>query len=236
MTYGVIFDWDGLMVDSEPLISQSHEAIIRRHGKTPQYNENGFVHVVGLSTELNTQIIKDFYQIDTPLEEMTRERIGILNNLITPETLQPQPGLRDLLDTLRAYDVPLAVASGSYRTTLEKGLAILGLRNYFTTVVSGEDVEEGKPNPRSHLLAGEGIGILAPRCVVLEDSATGIEGAKAAGMPAIAVPNRYTNNQDFRRAEAVVVSLGQVSVGLLSSLVEGKIQREGVRREREMHL
>lgn len=234
--FGVIFDYDGLMVDSEPLQSQAHERIIRKYSTImPIYDEHGFVHVVGISTEANTRRIMKLYNINEDLAVLQKEKAASLFELTTSENVKPQPGLKELLEELRANRISVVVASGNFRGTIEKGLETIDVRDYFHGVVSNEDITLGKPDPQTFLIASRKIGVSPQRCVVLEDSATGIEGAKNAGMIAVAVVNEFTRDQDFRRADMGVGSLEQVNIRLLSSLVEARIQREGVRRERGTH-
>ncbi|MFM8232052.1 MAG: HAD family hydrolase, partial [Chthoniobacterales bacterium] len=103
------------------------------------------------------------------------------------QRIEPLPGVRALLAALRAKNMPCAIASSTERANLDLPLDLMGLREFFSVIVSGEEVVHGKPDPAVFLLAAERLGLPPADCVVIEDALVGIEAAKRAGMPVLAV-------------------------------------------------
>ena len=112
----------------------------------------------------------------------------------------------------------MAVASSSVRTDIEVILQSLGLLDEFEVIISGDQVKEGKPHPEIFLGAARLLGIEPAHCLALEDTTYGVAAAKAAGMYCIAVPNRFTANQDFDQADLVLDSLAQFELDALPAL------------------
>jgi len=134
-------------------------------------------------------------------------------------SLQPMPGAIELVQHLHGR-VRLALASSSYRANVEYVLRALGVAGYFEAVVTGEDVEHLKPAPDSFVRAAERLDVPPAACLVLEDAEKGIIAAARAGMRSIAVPNRFTRDNDFSHATWIVASLreaGEIIEGLLGA-------------------
>jgi len=134
-------------------------------------------------------------------------------------SLQPMPGAIELVQHLHGR-VLLALASSSYRANVEYVLRALGVAGYFEAVVTGEDVEHLKPAPDSFVRAAERLDVPPAACLVLEDAEKGIIAAARAGMRSIAVPNRFTRDNDFSHATWIVASLreaGEIIEGLLGA-------------------
>jgi HAD superfamily hydrolase (TIGR01509 family) len=131
--------------------------------------------------------------------------------------MDPLPGVRALLAALRERGVPCAIASSTERANLGLPLDLMGLREFFRVIVSGEEVVHGKPDPAVFLLAAERLGLAPAECVVIEDALVGIEAAKRAGMPVIAVAT--TNPIDvLGSADTAVPSMAEITPGQLASL------------------
>ena len=138
-----------------------------------------------------------------------RERKAIYELLLEdPSNLIPMPGVFELLDALGARELSPGIASTSPRNQVDTVLLGLQIVARFRAVVAGDNALPTKPAPDVYLRATEEQGIATARC--LEDNVTGITAAKAAGLYAIAVPNRYTAHQDLTRADARVENLGEV--------------------------
>jgi len=138
---------------------------------------------------------------------------------ITYEQVELAPGVQQLLPQLHAAGYPLAVASASDRKWIERWMSTFGLLSYFQTIASGDDVRHNKPAPDVYLFAAAQLGADPENCLVFEDSLTGVQSAKAAGMTVVAVPSHITRNLDFCHANAVIAGLDKVSPNGLAALV-----------------
>jgi HAD superfamily hydrolase (TIGR01509 family) len=211
-TQAVILDLDGLMIDSEPLHQRAFELLLARHGVDHMFTEDEYGRsFVGIPVKENAEWLVAHFDLKGAQEDLIAEREQIYEELLgDPANLIPMPGLFGLLDDLSARGLPLGVASGSPRNQVDVVLRGLQIAARFRTVVAGDDVPHTKPAPDVYRRATEELGVAPARCVAIEDSVTGITAAKAAGLRAIAVPNRYTAHQDLSRADARVEGLVQV--------------------------
>ncbi len=211
-TQAVILDLDGLMVDSEPVHQRAFERLLARHGIDRQFTVEEYGrYFVGIPVKENAQWLAAHFELKAAPEDFIAEREQIYEELLEqPANLIPMPGLFALLDDLGARGMLLGVASGSPRNQVDTILRGLGIVARFRTVVAGDDVPHTKPAPDVYLRAAQELGVAPARCIAIEDSVTGITAAKAAGLRAIAVPNRYTAHQDLSGADARVASLGEV--------------------------
>ncbi len=207
----VILDLDGLMIDSEPVHQRAFEELLARHGIDHEFTVEEYGrHFVGIPVKENAEWLVTHFGLRGAPEELLAEREAIYESLLEDSSnLVPMPGVFALLDALRARGLPLGVASGSPRGQVDTILRGLKITDRFRAVVAGDDVPHTKPAPDVYLRAVEQLGVAPARCVAIEDSATGITAAKAAGLYAIAVPNRYTAHQDLR-ADVQAESLDQV--------------------------
>lgn len=209
MTQAIILDLDGLIVDSEPIHQQSVNRLLKQFGITHQFESEEYGKCfVGIPVVENVIYLKNRFGLPGTPQEIVNAREAIYEALIAdPANLVMMPGVLDLLDAADERDVPLGVASGSPRHQVETILRGLGILQRFHSVVAGNDVLRTKPAPDVYLRAADSLGVAPAHCIALEDSATGITAAKAAGMRAIAVPNYFTVHQDLSHADACVPSL-----------------------------
>lgn len=217
MLKAVIFDMDGVMVDTELIQSVAFENILDEYGVTPEKNEHGTVHEAGQTTPEVWEDLKAKHSLKVSTHELTAKKRDAVIAVIN-QGLEPLSGLIRLLKDLSDHNLALAVASSAQRERVTTILASLGIADYFTVTVSANDVHRGKPAPEPYEKAAQLLGVAAADCVVIEDAEVGITSAKAAGMKAIAVPNEYTKRMNFDKADKIVSSLEDISYGLLQSL------------------
>lgn len=198
----VIFDLDGLLSDTETLHMRAYQEALSRHGvvvSDEDYARHWIRDGLGIVQYVDRE------RLDLDPVAMRRFKAVVYDRLLGT-SLQPMPGAIELVQQLCGR-VRLALASSSYRANVEYVLRALGVEGYFDAVVAGEDVEHLKPAPDSFLRAAERLGAPASACLVLEDAEKGIVAAARAGMRSIAVPNRYTRDNDFSQATWIVASL-----------------------------
>jgi HAD superfamily hydrolase (TIGR01509 family) len=190
MTVGaVIFDMDGVLVDSEPLHHRTLNEVLAEEGR-PGLDFAEYVPYMG-TTDIYTwnDLIRRFGLPNTCEYYCDRYDERIL--LAYRRYSTPAAGALAALRALREFGVPLALASSSRREWVETCLAALGVRRFFDIVVSGDMVERSKPHPEIYLTSARLLGVPAEVCAAIEDSPQGIAAALAAGMFTIAVASPY---------------------------------------------
>lgn len=215
MFKAAIFDLDGTMVDTEIIQSRAFEKILGEHGVASVLSEHGTVHTPGISSDAMWEILKKTHHIDTPTTELTaRKRKAVLETL--QGELLPMAGLLELLEEFVGHQIPMAVATSAKRERAELMLEKIGRLGHFTAIITADDVQKVKPAPDAYLAAAESLGVKPEECIVFEDTDVGVMAAKAAGMKAVAVPNKYTKHMDFSDADLVISSLGDATMTKLS--------------------
>jgi HAD superfamily hydrolase (TIGR01509 family) len=215
MIKAVIFDMDGVMIDSEPLWEKTERILMARRNidYSPTYREK----IVGLNQNDSAKLLKETFNLPETIKEIIAERIDILLTLYQKE-LEPAKGLSNLLKELTNKGFTLALASSSPRRAISFVLDKFSLREYFSGIVSGDDIQLGKPHPDIYLHTAKELGVRPEECVVIEDSINGVKSAKAARMICIAIPDRRLNQKEFKAADLVVENLDKINVGLIKSL------------------
>ena len=214
MLRAVIFDWDGVVVDSSAHHERSWEILAAQRGLPlpSDHFKRGF-------GKKNNVIIPDLgWATDAAeVDALAHEKEEIYRALVREKGIEPLPGVRELLAALHEKGIPCAIASSTERANLDLPLDLMGLRDFFRVIVSGEEVVHGKPDPAVFLLAAERLGFPPAGCVVIEDALVGIEAAKRAGMPVLAVAT--TNPiEALGSADASVGSMAEVTPDRLAAL------------------
>lgn len=185
MIAAVVFDMDGVLIDSEETWSRVRGEVVARHGG--HWTANDQRNVMGDNSRQWSAYIKRTWNVPLSEDEIFREVLAAM--IASYERgLTVLPGAHDAVTALAAR-YPLAVASSSPRDLIAVALRLAGLDGAFRCVVSSDEVTHGKPAPDVYLLAAERLGIKASQCAAIEDSTNGIRSAVAAGMATIAVPN-----------------------------------------------
>lgn len=212
----VLWDMDGLLVDSEPLWTLAeHELAARLGGEfTPAMK----AAIVGTRLEVAVPTLLTALGADPTAEAVEETSAWLLGRMVElfGRDLPLMPGAADLLAALDAAEVPQALVSSSYRVLVDAALA--GGVGPFATTVAGDEVDRGKPDPEPYLLAAARLGVEPADCVVLEDSPAGVASGTAAGCAVVAVPSVTGIATAERRV--VVASLADVDVAALARLVE----------------
>jgi putative hydrolase of the HAD superfamily len=212
----VIFDMDGLLVDTETCDYQAWCELHEAHGVELTLAEYAFN--AGLYGTWDRM-----YEALAPRAGITAEELHARRNPrfreLVANCLQPSPELVGLLNSLREAEVRRGIASSSDSDWVEYLIQGLGIRDEFSVIVTGHDVECRKPAPDLYLLAAERLRVDPRRCVALEDSTHGLQAARAAGLKAIAIPNVVSAHQDLSPAHLRVAHFGEVTLDLLRRLM-----------------
>jgi HAD superfamily hydrolase (TIGR01509 family) len=181
VTYGlVIFDCDGVLVDSEPISNRVFVELLRDHGHTFSY-EDSLQSVVGLSMPAAIAVVEERLGCTLPAGFAAECEARTLAALAA--SVEPTPGIAEVLDTLAARAIPVCVASSGTHAKIRTTLGRTGLLPRLEgRIFSGTEVRRGKPAPDLFLHAARTLGADPARCAVVEDAVPGVEGARAAGM------------------------------------------------------
>lgn len=182
----VIFDMDGLLVDSEPLWFRIESAVVAARGRT--YQPEIQKHLIGMRMDEFWGNMVRLYELEDPVEMLMGEVIAGFGQLEHDDITQ-KPGAQELLEYLYAEGVPCALASSSPLLVIHRVVETQGWNKYFRALVSGDQVAAGKPAPDVYLEAARQINADPTRCLALEDSRNGSRAAVAAGMTCFAVPD-----------------------------------------------
>jgi len=175
-------------------------------------NKEDLEKYVGMTNPEMWRLIKAEHNIPQTVAEIIdfqlRNKIEVLKN----SGIQPIAGIKDLINELHIYNIPIAIASSSPRDFIEAVLDKFGISDRFVCIVSGEEVNKGKPEPDVYLAAARLMGVEPINCVVLEDSKNGVIAAKAASMKCIGYRNFNSGNQDLSQADMIVQTINEIVV------------------------
>jgi HAD superfamily hydrolase (TIGR01509 family) len=214
----LIFDLDGLIVDSETPEYLAWQAVHKQHG-WPFPLESWRLNIGRNDSPFDP--LARFREPGSPMPpDEARALWRDHHTRLQQEYLVPLPGVVRLLDGARAHGLRTGVASTSRLARVRELLDGLGLLAKFDAMAGGDEVPAAKPAPDVYRLAARRLAVAEPACVALEDSQSGVRAAKAAGMWCIAVPSELTRGMDFSAADLVVASLLEVSVETITALPE----------------
>ncbi|MBO1359453.1 HAD family phosphatase [Acetobacter sacchari] len=203
---GVVFDMDGLLLDSETL---AMDALILAAKDLGHDMPMAFCRrMIGVPADGCRALVRETYGEDFPLERFFALQEEHLRGLVDAGELALKKGVEPLLDLLDKLEIPRAIATSSSRYRTDHHLKLVGLFERFDAIVTRDDVSQGKPYPEPYLTAAEKIGVAPADCLALEDSNSGARAAQAAGIRVIIVPDLLEPVDDVRaKALAVVEDL-----------------------------
>lgn len=194
----VIFDMDGVLVDSEPFGFEALRRVMARYGLG--YSEEENAEFLGRTTLESCGILKARHALPDSAETLAGFYIDGMLAQIGDGPI-PMPGVPHVLEQVRAAGYRMALASSAEVRVIQANLTALALGPLFEVVVSGTQVARGKPAPDVFLATAERLRVAPDRCLVIEDSRNGLLAAKAAGMGCAVVPCAHTRYQDFGEAD-----------------------------------
>ena len=212
----VVFDLDGLMVNTEDLYQHVGGEILRRRGKT--FVAELLDAMMGRPADVALRIMIDWHQLDATVEQLAAETDEIFDSLLDDQ-LALMPGLLELLAALEGAGTPKAIATSSGPAFVHDVLGRFDLAERFQFILTCDDIRHGKPDPEIYLLAARRFGLPPGEMAILEDSQNGCRAAVAAGAVAVAVPGGHSLRHDFTGAALVADSLADPRLWKLLGLM-----------------
>jgi len=207
--HAVTFDLDGVLADSEPWWNQIDAKLLAEHGVTyrGEYHRN----VLGVSYRLAVEFYKNAFHISASVEELMRRRGEIATDFFA-NRVGLFPYAKTTLEQLREMKLRMAVATSSVSASARPFLERTGIKSFFDVIVTGDEVQRGKPHPEIYLQTAHKLGITSEACLVIEDALAGIAAAKAADMRVAAIPDkRFVDPREYEmKASYVLGSLSEI--------------------------
>lgn len=206
----VIFDMDGVLVDTEPV--HYDVSLLQFKDLNIEVPDEMYHTFTGNSNKMIYQKIKDRFQLVHEIDDLIDAKNKLfLEAFDKKEDLYLMPGVKDLIIDLHTNGIQLIVASSSEMAIINKVFERFDLERYFTHKVSGEDFPESKPNPAIFLKAASYSKAPIEECLVIEDSTNGITAAKAAGIFCIAYKGKTGIGQDQSKADMIITDFGDLN-------------------------
>lgn len=205
-----VWDMDGTLEDSEPLHYEAYRRCAARYGV--DFTEQQYRRFTGQTDRLICETMVAQFKLPVTPERFLEEKEAIYPEIVNGNAV-PMPGVLNLLDALRSWQVPQAVASSSTRPTIEMILGALNIRDYFSVIASGDEVVNSKPHPDIYYLAAKRLSTYPFHCLGFEDSENGVRALDAANMYSIARPCPWTVDQNHSLATVKVASFEEVIIG-----------------------
>lgn len=205
----VIFDLDGVLADSEPWWNQIDAKLLAEYGVTylGEYHRN----VLGVSYRVAVEFYKDAFHISASTQEMMRRRGKIATEFFA-NRVGLFPSVKETLERLCDTKLCLALATSSVSVSARPFLERTGIRRFFDVIITGDEIERGKPHPDIYLITAEKLQVNNNSCLVIEDALAGIAAAKAANMRVAAIPDtRFVDPREYAKdADYVLRDLSEV--------------------------
>ncbi|MBW1655715.1 HAD family hydrolase [Flavobacterium quisquiliarum] len=214
----VIFDMDGVIVDTEPVHRYAY--YLQFSELTIEVPEEMYTSFTGFSTRNTFQALKGYFpSVKQEVEDLIQRKRNIFNDAFdTKEDLYLLDGVEDLIKDLYHNGIQLILASSASKVTIDRVFTRFNLHQYFTHIVSGEDFPQSKPNPAIFNHAASLSIAPKENCIIIEDSTNGIKAAKAAGIYCVGYRSQHSNLQDYSQADLVINHFNELNAQKISQI------------------
>ncbi|GEM54601.1 ABC transporter ATP-binding protein [Flavobacterium branchiophilum NBRC 15030 = ATCC 35035] len=213
----VIFDMDGVIVDTEPV----HHAAYYQHFEQLQIHVPHEVYTTftGNSTKNVYEKLIQLYDLKENVRELVQKKREIFNNAFDQkEDLQLLDGVLNLIQNLHQNQYQLVLASSAAKVTIQRVFNRFGLNKYFSHIVSGEDFQNSKPNPAIFLHAAQLAQTPIQNCIIIEDSTNGIKASNAAGIYCIGYKSPNSKKQDYTLANKIIQHFDELTLDVIKNI------------------
>jgi HAD superfamily hydrolase (TIGR01509 family) len=217
MIQTVIFDMDGVIVDTEPV----HRYAYFQHFSelNIDVSEELFTSFTGNSTRNVFQRVNSIFNLNADVEELILRKRTIFNDAFDhKEDLELLEGVENLIKNLHDNGIELILASSASKVTIDRVFRRFGLHPYFTNIVSGEDFPKSKPHPAIFEFAASLSKAPKENCIVIEDSTNGVLAAKAAGIYCVGYNSIHSKLQDLSKADKIVNHFNELDYNVIANL------------------
>jgi len=205
---GVIFDLDGVLVDTEYYQSQAWIEVLRTYNIS--LSRGDCFHYKGKSGEVIEAELKKKYRLNIKKGELRHKRDELILKFFKKEKIKLMPYSKIALNFFSRKYKKIAIASTGFKDEVILKLKKSGLFHYFSTIVSRDEVKRGKPYPDIYLLAVKKLKLKPKECLAFEDTQYGLESAKSAGLTCFAIPSEFSKKQDFSKADKIFKNLKEI--------------------------
>ena len=212
----VIFDMDGVIIDSEPIHFEVDMQTMREFGVNISKDELN--KYVGTTNEYMLNDLINKYKMQKSIKEILEYKMELTIRRIKETKINAISGIPELLISLKHNNIKTAIGSSSPKELIITVIEKFQLGKYFDCIVSGDEVKEGKPKPDIYLEVSKRIGVNPEECIVIEDSRNGVLAAKNAGMKCFGFRNVNSGNQDLSKADIIVDSIRNIDIEIIKVL------------------
>ena len=217
----VLFDMDGVIIDSEPLWSKAEEQLLAR--RNLRYSPQLKTVMMGLDSSEAVGFLIKHYDLKESVSDVVTERNQLIADLFR-QFLRPIPHALQLVRSVQAAGIKTALASSSPQELVDLALSRLNITGLFDLILSGDQVARGKPAPDIYLTAARELGVNHENCLVIEDAPHGVAAAKAADMCCLAI-SKSVSEAELAMADSIVSGFEKVDLQLLHDLMRGSRDR-----------
>lgn len=214
---GMLFDWDGVIIDSSKQHEESWERLAAEEGQSLPTDH--FVQGFGKKNEFIIPNLLGWAHDPAEVHRLSLRKEALYREIVVEKGLEALPGVHAFLDRLRAAGIPTCVGSSTHRQNIDTILEVMGFTGLFDDIVTAEDVSAGKPHPEVFLKAAGKINRPPERCIVFEDAFAGIEAARAGGIKVVGVATTHNAATLTPLVDRVVHQLDELMVEDLQELV-----------------
>lgn len=218
MLEAIIFDMDGVLVDSEYTYFQSKSQILSEAGH--EVEDSYHFQFMGTTSDYMWEKMKQEFSLPLSVAEYIQQMTALRQAMIKRDGIRVIPHVQEFVKGLSQAGLKLAVASSSSLAEIKVNLAEIGLSEYFSEVVSTEEVEHSKPAPDVYLAAAERIGIMPENCLGIEDTKNGTGAVRNAGMVCVGFANPAFPKHDLAFADRVVSSFSELDADSLTKIYQ----------------
>ena len=212
----VIFDMDGVIIDSEPLHFDVCIEVLKKIGLSGE--KEYFNKFVGVTNPTMWKTVKEEMGIENSIEELINIQVSLTVELFKNSPIGAIDGIIDLMKQLKKKKIPCAIGSSSPQIFIDAVVEKLEIKDYLKFALSGETLPKSKPDPMIFLKVAENLGVESKDCLVIEDSKHGVQAAKSAGMKCIGFINPNSGNQDLSKADYLTNDISSLNFEKLVSL------------------